>query len=393
MASAARAIEEPDPLGGMSLPGWLYHDAEYHGVEMARVMRPAWQIVCHESDIAEAGEWRTLDWIGESAIVIRGADRRVRAFHNVCRHRGSRIVDGGGGCARKLVCPYHAWVYEADGRLTGIPERADYPGIDLADNGLLPIELERWHGFLFVRLEDGGPSVAAMMAPYEAEIAPYRLEDVRAVGPINLRPRAVNWKNVGDNYSDALHIPVGHPGLTRLLGRSYAVESSAHVDKLWGIVTDRSSANISERAYQHFLPHVAHLPADNRRLWLYLKLWPNTALEFYPDQIDFMQWLPVSPTQTVLRDVSYALPGASREMRAARYLNTRINRLVNAEDHVLIARVQAGMESGAYRPGPLSTNEPALRAFASRIRRLIPEAQLPHPPAPGWSRRPALAAA
>ena len=391
MASAAQTIERTDPLGDMSLPGWLYHDPEYHAVEMARVMRPAWQIVCHQSDIADAGDWRTLDWIGESAIVIRGADGVVRAFHNVCRHRGSRIVDGTGGCARKLVCPYHAWVYEADGRLTGIPERADYPGLDPAANGLLPVEMEQWRGFLFVRLEAGGPSVAAMMAPYEAEVAPYRLEDLRAVGPLVQRPRKVNWKNVGDNYSDALHIPVGHPGLTRLLGRSYAVESTGHVDRMSGVLADRPSANVSERAYQQFLPRAAHLPQDKQRLWLYLKLWPNTALELYPDQIAFMQWLPVSPTLTMLRDASYALPGETRPMRAARYLNGRINRLVNAEDHVLIARVQAGMESGAYRPGPLSTNEPALRAFAARIRGLIPEARLPHPPAPGWSRRSASA--
>jgi len=387
MASAAQRIERPDPLADMSLPGWLYHDPEYHAVEMARVMRPAWQIVCHESDIAAAGDWRTLDWIGESAIVIRGADGVVRAFHNVCRHRGSRIVDGTGGCARKLVCPYHAWVYEADGRLTGIPERADYPGLDPAANGLLPVEMEQWRGFLFVRLESGGPSVAAMMAPYEAEVAPYRLEDVRAVSPLVQRPRKVNWKNVGDNYSDALHIPVGHPGLTRLLGRSYAVESTRHVDRMSGVLSDRPSANISERAYQHLLPRAAHLPQDKQRLWLYLKLWPNTALELYPDQVAFMQWLPVSPTLTMLRDISYALPGEARAMRGARYLNGRINRLVNAEDHVLIARVQAGMESGAYRPGPLSTNEPALRAFAARIRDLIPESRRESSPPPGWSRR------
>lgn len=387
MTSAAQRIERPDPLADMSLPGWLYHDPEYHAVEMARVMRPAWQIVCHESDIAAAGDWRTLDWIGESAIVIRGADGVVRAFHNVCRHRGSRIVDGTGGCARKLVCPYHAWVYEADGRLTGIPERADYPGLDPAANGLLPVEMEQWRGFLFVRLESGGPSVAAMMAPYEAEVAPYRLEDVRAVSPLVQRPRKVNWKNVGDNYSDALHIPVGHPGLTRLLGRSYAVESTRHVDRMSGVLSDRPSANISERAYQHLLPRAAHLPQDKQRLWLYLKLWPNTALELYPDQVAFMQWLPVSPTLTMLRDISYALPGEARAMRGARYLNGRINRLVNAEDHVLIARVQAGMESGAYRPGPLSTNEPALRAFAARIRDLIPESRRESSPPPGWSRR------
>src|SRR6201746_47237 len=95
----------------LSLPGWVYHDPAYFPVEMARLIRPSWQIVCHANDIPDAGDWRTLDLLGDSVIVIRGGDGVVRAFANVCRHRGSRLVDGTGGCARRLTCPYHAWTY------------------------------------------------------------------------------------------------------------------------------------------------------------------------------------------------------------------------------------------------------------------------------------------
>src|SRR5205085_9359115 len=84
------------------LPGWVYHDPEYFRVEMARLIRPAWQIVCHANDIPDAGDWRTLDIAGESILVIRGGDRAIRAFANVCRHRGSRLVDGEAGCAKRL---------------------------------------------------------------------------------------------------------------------------------------------------------------------------------------------------------------------------------------------------------------------------------------------------
>jgi phenylpropionate dioxygenase-like ring-hydroxylating dioxygenase large terminal subunit len=368
-----------------SLPGWLYHDPEYFGVEMERVIRPSWQIVCHGSDIAGAGDWRTLDYLGESVIVIRGDDGRARAFANVCRHRGSRLVDGHQGCARRLVCPYHAWTYAADGRLIGVPMRADYPGLALEDHGLKPVELEEWHGFLFVRLAGNGPAVAEMMAPYEAEIARYRFEDLRAIGRVTLRPRGVNWKNVADNYSDGLHIDVAHPGLTRLFGRGYGVEAQEHVDRMHGDLLERPSANPSERAYQAMLPLVPHLPADAQRRWLYFKMWPNVAFDIYPDQIDFMQFLPVSPTQTLVREIAYAIPDERREMRAARYLNWRINRRVNAEDTVLIGRVQLGMESRYYEPGPLGTSEVCLRSFAAKLRRLIPETRLPGPPPPGWS--------
>ena len=99
-----------------------------------------------------------------------------------------------------------------------------------------------------------------------------------------------------------------------------------------------------------------------------------------------MQFLPVSATETVIREISYALPDERREMKAARYLNWRINRRVNAEDTELITRVQLGMQSPSYVAGPLGTSEVCLRSFARKLRRLIPEARLPHPPAAGWSK-------
>ena len=382
MATQLRPV--PDPLDGMSLPGWLYWHEGFFAAERAAFLRAAPQVVCHESEIAEAGEWRTLEYLGESILVIRGDDGEARAFANVCRHRGSRLVDGTGGCAKVLTCPYHAWSYARDGALVGVPHRHEYPGLDTSRLGLKPIALERWHGFLFVTLEPGAPSVAEMMAPYEAEIAPYRFEDLRAIGRVTLRPRDLNWKTIADNYSDALHIPIGHPGLTRLFGRGYKVEAGAHVDRMEGDLVTQPSANLSERAYQALLPEAAHLPASHRRKWLYFKLWPNVAFDIYPDQVDFMQFLPVSGTQTVIREISYALPDSRREMRAARFLNWRINRRVNAEDTELIARVQEGMRSPSYEPGPLGTSEVALRSFARKLRRLVPQARLPAPP-PGWS--------
>lgn len=383
MPTVPRLAAAPEPE--LSLPGWIYRDAEFFELEMERVIRPSWQLVCHLSDIPDAGDWRTLDYLGESILVIRGDDDAVRAFANVCRHRASRVVDGGAGCAKRLTCPYHAWTYALDGRLIGVPHKSEYPGLDMAKLGLVPVELETWHGFLFVRLESGGPPVAEMMAPYEAEIAPYRFEALEALGRVTLRPRDVNWKNVADNYSDGLHIVVAHPGLTRLFGRGYAIEASAHVDRMAGDLLERPSTNMSERAYQQLLPEAAHLPAELRRRWLYFKLWPNVAFDIYPDQVDFMQFLPVSPTETVIREISYALPDDRREMKAARYLNWRINRRVNAEDTALIRGVQQGMASRSYTPGPLGESEVCLRSFARKLRRLIPEANLHQPPRPGWS--------
>ena len=376
-----------DPLDDMSLPGWLYHEPEFFAAEVRAFLRASPQIVCHESEIALAGEWRSLDFLGESVIVMRGDDGEIRAFHNVCRHRGSRLVDGEAGCAKVLTCPYHAWSYDRSGALVGVPSRHEYPGLDIASHGLKPVGLERWRGFLFVRLEDGLPSVAEMMAPYDDEVEPYRFEELRATGTVRLRPRDLNWKTIADNYSDHLHIPVGHPGLTRLFGKSYKIEAKEWVDRMEGELRDDLSSNPSERAYQQALPRVDHLPDSHQRKWLYYKLFPCVAFDIYPDQVDFMQWLPVSATTSVIREISYALTDERREMKAARALNWRINRRVNDEDTILITRVQKGMESAAYEAGPLGKSEVCLRSFARKLRNFIPEARLERPPPPGWSIR------
>ena len=388
MATTASANPEADPLEGWSLPAWTYSDREFFDVEMKRVMRPSWQVVCHLSDIPNHGDYHTLEFMGESVIVIRGKDGEVRAFTNVCRHRGARIVDGPSGCAKRLTCPYHAWSFDLEGNLAGLPLKSTYGDIDTSKLGLVKVDLEVAFGFIFVRLEDdGGPSVAEMIAPYAHEIEPYRFEELKAFGRVTLRPRQVNWKNVGDNYSDALHIPVAHPGLTRLMRDGYGVEAYPWVDKMWGPILPRLSNNPSEQAYQKYLPHVDHLPEDRQRLWTYFKLWPNVAFDIYPDQVDFMQWIPISPTETLIREIAYALPDDRREMQAARYLNWRINRQVNAEDTWLINRVQDGMQSESFTVGPLGEGEVALRNFCRKMRNLIPEARQEKRPAPGWSQK------
>jgi carnitine monooxygenase subunit len=387
MATHLRSVQPTtDPLDDMSLPGWLYYDPEFFEAEKRAFLRRAPQVVCHESEIANPGEWRTLEYLGESVIIIRGDDGEVRAFSNVCRHRGSRIVDGAAGCDKVLQCPYHAWSYSRDGKLVGVPHRNEYPGLQTDKLGLFPVELENWRGFLFVTLEPGAPSVAEMMEPYEHEVEPYRFKDLRVLGRVTTRPRALNWKTLCDNYSDHLHIPVGHPGLTRLFGRNYRIDAEPHVDRMQGDIIEKISANPSERAYQRWLPEAKHLPETHRRKWLYYKLFPNIAFDIYPDQVDFMQFIPLTSTTSLLREISYALPDDRREMKAVRYLNWRINRRVNAEDTQLITRVQQGMQSPTYVAGPLGISEVCLRSFAKKLRKLIPEARLDSPPPAGWSR-------
>lgn len=356
------------------LPGWIYRDPEFFELEKRSIFRTSWQLVCHSNDIPDVGDYHRFDLLGESVITVRGKDRQLRSFHNVCRHRASRLLDGQkGNCGKLIACPYHHWSYSLEGKLIGVPQRTSFRNLDMDRHGLAVLEQEIYMGFVFVRFEPGLPSVREMAAPYAHELAAYRLEELVPQGRVTLRSRQVNWKNVADNYSDGMHIPIAHPGLTRLFARSYAIDAQEWIDKMSGVLQEQVSSNWSERLYQRLLPPVAHLPPERQRLWTYFKLWPNVAFDIYPDQIDFMQFIPVSPTETLIREIAYVHPDSSREMRAARYLNWRINRQVNVEDKTLIERVQAGMQSSSYTVGPLSENEVCLRSFARRMRRMIPE--------------------
>jgi carnitine monooxygenase subunit len=380
------AIQSPRPThpptqsdgDDFGLPGWIYHDRDFFELEKRSIFRSSWQLVCHSNDIPEIGDYHRFDLFDESVVTVRGKDAQLRSFHNVCRHRASRLLDAQkGNCGHLIQCPYHHWSYSLEGKLIGVPQRTSFNGLDMESRGLVALEQEIFMGFVFVRFEPGLPSVREMAAPYADELAAYRMEELVPQGRVTLRPREVNWKNVADNYSDGMHIPVAHPGLTRLFGRSYAIEARDWIDKMSGVLQEKISSNWSERLYQKLLPPVAHLPPQRQRLWTYFKLWPNVAFDIYPDQIDFMQFIPVSPTQTMIREIAYVHPDSRREMRAARYLNWRINRQVNVEDKALIERVQAGMASSSYCVGPLSENEVCLRSFARRMRRMIPECRKP----------------
>ncbi|MFZ2031108.1 MAG: aromatic ring-hydroxylating dioxygenase subunit alpha [Vitreimonas sp.] len=369
----------------MSLPAWLYTDQRFFEIEREKIFAQAWHIMGHVNDAPNTGDYLTLDVLGDRIVTVRGEDNVLRSFHNVCRHRAGKIAgEARGSCGHRLVCPYHAWSYRLDGSFAGAPKWQGFEGLDASKLGLQPVDQEIAYGFIFVRLAPGLPSIKEMIAPYADELAAFELEKLIPNGRVTLRPRPVNWKNVGDNYSDGMHIPVAHPGLSRLLAGTYRIETRPWIDKMWGTVSEAPSNHWPERQYQELLSNFDHIPAERRRLWCYYKLWPNIALDIYPDQVDFMQFIPVSANQTLIREIAYVHPdtpsGSSREMRAARYLNWRINRQVNAEDTALIEGVQQGMQSSSYTTGPLSASEACLISFGDRMRELIPEARLERAP-------------
>ena len=350
--------------------------------ERERIFRRTWQLVCHVSELPASGSHYVFELLGDSILIVRDEADEIHAFHNVCRHRGSRLVDTtpeqpfGAFRAKRIICPYHAWCYGLDGRLRNLPDSSGYGDTDLAGLGLKPVHAGIWQGFVFVALDAPELGLGDWLAPLDQEIGPYRIAEMRALGRITLRPRAMNWKVIVENYLDSLHVPVAHPGLAALTGDRYRVDMVGDgIYRMQAEVAAGVSAAPSERLYCATLPEQHHLPEHYRRSWRYYLLWPNTALDIYPDQIDFMQMLPLSGGQTLIREVSYGLADETREMRVTRYLNWRINRQVNAEDTTLIERVWAGLASGDYQPGPISAREVCLQAFTLQWRQQMRDAE------------------
>jgi phenylpropionate dioxygenase-like ring-hydroxylating dioxygenase large terminal subunit len=377
------ALNPQSPLAlAHALPAWVYNNAELTRLELERVLKPSWQIVCHVNSIPKAGDYATFDLGGDSVLVLRDRDGSIRGFHNVCRHRGARLLDGAGNCPATITCPYHGWTYRHDGGLIGMPVRESFPGLDRSELGLKPVRVDIAMNFVWVCLAGDPPPVAKVWGQLADELLPYRLQDMVPLGPITEEHWPVDWKLAMDNYLESYHVPIGHPGLFRMFTPDYDDQKGVPgVARGLSWMRDKDSSRWSEGLYQRLIGKAAtQLPEDLRRCWRFYSALPNLGIDVFPDQMDFFQVLPNGPGRCIIRGGVFGLPDERREMRAARYLSSRINTQVNNEDRWLCSRVQRGLASGSYRPGPLSRLERWMLEFHDLLRERIPEFRLANPP-------------
>ena len=358
-----------------TLPGWTYCSEDFYRQEIEQIHLPAWQVVCHHNDIANAGDYQTFEAFGERAFVIRGEDGIVRAFNNVCPHRAHQVLAGNNGnCPGLIRCPYHSWGFDHTGDLKAIAAQKTFPPFDNGQFGLKPLELDTYNGFIFIRFKTGGPSMAERMQSYDSELAPYRFEDLVRIGDVYDQEIEADWKNNWDNYLEDYHFPTGHPGLFGLMSMDYAREPNdeTRVIKLHHYMRDKAKGGWSCERYAKLLPDQEHLPADQRRSWRYYFAYPSFAFDVYPEGIDFFHVIPIAPGRARLRFAYYGLPDASREIKACRYLSSRINMQVHTEDGDLVKSVQKGLESSSYTQGLLGTKEIAVAALQRWVREDVP---------------------
>jgi phenylpropionate dioxygenase-like ring-hydroxylating dioxygenase large terminal subunit len=377
-------IALPKDWDRSGLPGWAYFSQELFELECETLFKTHWQFVCHVNEAAEIGAYVTFDVAGERALVIRGHDGILRAFHNLCRHRGSRIVpDARGVCNKAMVCPYHGWAYNLDGGLRGVANRDTFPPMQAEKWGLKPLEMEIWNGLVFIRFQAGPqPAVAEILTRFDDEIAPYDLANMVPTGSNSMDDLlAVNWKSVRDVDNEGYHVRQAHPGLHQLYGDGYFDEPYANgTSRSVGTFNEAYGHRWSVRKYREILPDADNLTLHQRRQWIYFGMFPNFVLGLYPDSVIYYQEVPQSAEQTVQRGMCYRRAKESREMKAARYLSGRIDRDTAEEDQMLMVWSCEATKSSAYDGVIFSDLEYGVKTYHDHLRQLLPVMGQPVPP-------------
>jgi len=249
---------------GVTLPARAYVSPEVYEREMRDVFMKSWIFACHVSDVSSPGRFWTTSVAGEPVVVLRDTDGGLRALSNVCRHRAARILTGQGTCPKGLSCPYPGWTYRQDGQLAAVPEARGFENLDRDAVRLPEFRVGELCGLVFVCMSEETEPLDTYFGDLAEKLAPLRLAELQASDRF---PAAYdhNWKVIADNYLEGYHIPVGHPGLLRLLDyKRYVATVGRRHAWIDGPFRDKPSKNYQERLYQRLMRPMDGFPAISR---------------------------------------------------------------------------------------------------------------------------------
>ena len=370
---------------GLSLDRELYVAPETYALDLELIFYRDWLFVGHDCELTKPGSYLTVQVGDYPVVVIRSAEGEIRAFHNACRHRGSRLCSAEKGTVAKLVCPYHQWTYELDGRLLFARDMG--PGFDPASYGLKPVHCESVAGYLFICVADRAPDFAAVRAMVEPYLAPHRLRDAKVVHETTIIETG-NWKLVWENNRECYHCAGSHPELCRTFPDTvtHADPNAGEGDPALVALWDKCRAlglpsgfDMAEDAQYRVtrMPllrnaesyTVSGKPAVTRPLSeavrssglgaLLMYHYPTTWNHVLGDHAISFRVLPVGPLQTAVttkwmvhRD---AVEGVDYDLEEL----TKVWLATNEQDRKVVEENQIGVSSPAYEPGPYSPTQEA----------------------------------
>ncbi len=346
MAARLTATEKPvgaDPAESFTLPARFYFDPEIYELEKRAIFYRSWWYAGHKSQLSETGSFITLRIHDQGVIVLRDRAGTLRAFHNVCQHRGHELLSGCGK-TNLIVCPYHAWSYDLDGALKAARNTARVRSFNACDFGLKSVRVEDFCGLVFVNLDAAAPSFKEQSGELEAEIRKYcpQVDSLVYAHRDSYHVKS-NWKVLIDNFCECYHCAPAHRDFVDL------VDMKSYRTRVRGLYSSQisSAARSTESSAYRFEKGAVDFGYAG---WY---VWPNLTLWCYPGETNLsaLQMIPDGPESTI-EHFDWFLPSTepSPQLRDAM---TYTDRTLQPEDIRLCESVQRGLKSSGFNQGRL----------------------------------------
>jgi len=354
-----RKTTETFRAGARTLPQRYFVSPEIFAEEQEKIFFRQWVLVGHQSQIAEAGDYFTAEVSGESFIIVRDKHGAIHGFYNLCRHRGSRLIENTKGQCAAIQCPYHAWTYALDGRLLGAPHMDEMLEFNKAEYPLKPARLGLWEGFIFLNLGDATASLEKWFEPLGRKFSPWNLAALRSAKRIEYDVRA-NWKLIFQNYSECYHCLGMHPELSKISPYDSAENDLTEGPFLGGFMRIASDKSLTMSGNACALP-VGNFGNEDFRFVFYYSIFPNMLLSLHPDYAMVHQLEPQSPERTLIFCDWFFNPEAAGVTDPGYKFDpddaVEFWDMVNKQDWHVCELSQRGIASRAYEPGPYSARE------------------------------------
>lgn len=374
---------------GYTLPQPFYTDPEVFDFDLSAIFHRTWLMIGFEAELPEAGSLRAVAIGRSSVLLVRGRDGVLRAFHNACRHRGSQICAEGVGRSMRLICPYHKWTYELDGRLLAAARMpSDFRA---EDHGLLPVRVETVAGCIYIALTSHAPEFNSFRTAVAPLLAPYRLSEAKVAFQSSLTEKA-NWKLVMENARECYHCAAAHPELKFSYPITYGAavgearlehnrRFAARMERL-GLSTAGVHGSWWYAERYPLNPGMESISMDgkpvvSRRLigigeqeigGLWMAIEPNIFFHALSDYAFMFSAIPVGPQETRV-DCTWLV-----HQEATEGVDYSVERLIetwtktNLQDRDLAENNQRGVNGLGYVPGPYSLDEDFVSRFGSWYR-------------------------
>ena len=344
-----------------SMPPELYTSAEIFAAEREAIFLRDWFFLCREDQLANKGDYRSFDTPGGPILLLRGQDDRLRCFANVCRHRGSILLEGSGNTGGRVVCPYHAWSYFSDGRLYGCPDMQDAEGFDRTENGLIPLALDTWNGFVFACFDRTPMPLLDHLGDLPERMASHRLDLMRCTWEFEIDVDC-NWKLLLENAMETYHTGIVHRDTV-----GAQTQRPIPTRGQWlcmQVLSDRSIATMDKSAAP--FPMIEGLDEDARRGTYFTVIHPTCQFAIAQDSMWWLNVTPVAADRSRLHiggcfpEGTVALPDFASRARAYEDRWEKVAR----EDVGVLEGQQRALGSVLFRPGPLSGRDDMVQAVS-----------------------------